>query len=122
VRFLIDANLSPRLAILLASEGHDAVAVRQVGLSEAPDNEIVDYAANDDRIVVSHDTDFGALLAFRGLTKPSFILFRSSDPITPDEQTNLIISNLDAFAGELESGAIVVFAKGRLRIRRLPVL
>lgn len=59
MRFLIDANLSPRLASLLASEGHDAVAVRQVGLTDAPDNEIVDYAASDDRIVVSHDTDFG---------------------------------------------------------------
>lgn len=120
MRFLIDANLSPRLATLLASEGHDAVAIRQVGLSEASDNEIVDYAAKDDRIVVSHDTDFGALLTFRGLTKPSFILFRSSDPITPDEQASLITSNLDAFADELEEGAVVVFARGRLRVRRLP--
>ena len=121
MRFLIDANLSPRLASLLASEGHDAVAVRQVGLTDAPDDVIVDYAANDDRVVVSHDTDFGALLAFRGLTRPSFILFRSSDPITPDQQAALIISNLDTFADELESGAIVVFARGRLRVRRLPV-
>jgi predicted nuclease of predicted toxin-antitoxin system len=121
VRFLIDANLSPRLASLLASEGHDAVAIRQVGLSEASDNEIVDYAANDDRVVVSHDTDFGALLAFRGLTRPSFILFRSSDPITPDDQASLLISNLDTFADELETGAIVVFARGRLRVRRLPI-
>lgn len=121
MRFLIDANLSPRLATLLASEGHDAVAVRHVGLREASDNEIVDYAVNDDRIVVSHDTDFGALLAFRGLARPSFILFRSSDPITPDEHASLITSNLDTFAGELESGAIVVFARGRLRVRRLPI-
>lgn len=121
MRFLIDANVSPRLATLLASEGHDAVAVREVGLKDAPDDDIVDYAAKDDRIVVSHDTDFGAWLAFRGLNRPSFILFRSSDPITPDEQAALIISNLDAFAGELESGAIVVFARGRLRVRRLPI-
>lgn len=121
MRFLVDANLSPRLATLLASERHDAVAVRQVGLVDATDNEIVDYAASNDRIVVSHDTDFGALLAFRGLTKPSFILFRSSEPITPDEQAALITSNLDTFAEELERGAIVVFARGRLRLRRLPV-
>jgi predicted nuclease of predicted toxin-antitoxin system len=93
----------------------------EVGLTDAPDIEIVDYAVNDDRIVVSHDTDFGAMLAFRGLNRPSFILFRSSDPITPDEQTALIISNLDTFASELERGAIAVFARGRLRVRRLPI-
>lgn len=121
MRFLIDANLSPHLVSLLASDGHDAVAVREIGLSQATDDEVVDYAANDDRIVVSHDTDFGALLAYRGLTRPSFILFRSSDPITPDQQSNLIISNLDTFADELENGAIVVFARARLRVRRLPV-
>lgn len=121
MRFLVDANLSPRLASLLGSEGHDALAIRDIGLSEASDNEIVDFAANDDRIVVSHDTDFGALLAFRGRTRPSFILFRSSDAITPDEQAALIISNLGSFADELEGGAIVVFARGRLRVRRLPV-
>lgn len=56
-------HVSPRLADLLTSQGHDAVAVREVGLSEAPDSQIVDYAVDTDRIVVSHDTDFGALLA-----------------------------------------------------------
>lgn len=121
MRFLVDANLSPRVANRLASEGHDAVAVRSVGLSDAPDDEILDYAVNDDRIVVSHDTDFGTLLAFRRASRPSLILFRSSDPITPDDQAALIIANLAGMADELKAGAIVVFARGRLRTRRLPV-
>lgn len=28
--------------------------------------EIIDYAISTDRIVISHDTDFGTLLAYRG--------------------------------------------------------
>ncbi len=121
MRFLVDANMSPRVAELLRSNGHDAVAVRDIGLGDASDDEILDYARGDDRIVISHDTDFGTLLAFRRLSRPSFILIRSSDPITPDEQAALIIGNLDAISEDLESGAIVVFARGRLRTRRLPV-
>lgn len=121
MRFLVDANLSPRLADLLGSAGHDAVAVREVGLADASDEEILDRASSEGRVLISHDTDFGTLLAARGLTTPSFILFRSSDPITPDEQAALIVANLDGVAGELEAGAIVVFARGRLRTRRLPV-
>jgi predicted nuclease of predicted toxin-antitoxin system len=77
VRFLVDANLSPRVAELLNAAGHDAVAVRDAGLKDAPDGEILDHAGADDRVVVSHDTDFGTLLAMRQLTKPSFILIRS---------------------------------------------
>lgn len=107
----------------------DAVAVRDVGLADASDEEILDRASSEDRdrassedrVLISHDTDFGTLLVARGLTTPSFILFRSSDPITPDEQAALIVANLDGVAGELDAGEIVVFARGRLRTRRLPV-
>jgi len=121
VKFLVDANLSPHMAELLESAGHDAVAVRELGLADASDEAILERASREERVLVSHDTDFGTLLAARGLTTPSFILFRSSDPITPDEQAALIIANLDSVAGELEAGAIVVFARGRLRTRRLPI-
>ncbi|MCP3974928.1 MAG: hypothetical protein GY720_10585 [bacterium] len=121
MRFLVDANVSPRLAELLCAEGHEAVVVRDVGLGDASDDEILDRAGADDRVVISHDTDFDTLLAFRRLSKPSFILIRSSDPLTPEEQAALLIANLDVIAEDLEAGAIVVFARGHLRSRRLPV-
>jgi predicted nuclease of predicted toxin-antitoxin system len=121
VRFLVDANVSPWLAERLRAEGHDAIAVRDVGLADAADDAILDHAIDDERIIISHDTDFGALLAFRRLSAPSFILIRSSDPLTPDEQADLITANLDTVAADLAAGAIVVFARGHLRSRRLPI-
>jgi predicted nuclease of predicted toxin-antitoxin system len=74
------------------------------------------FAIDDERIIISHDTDFGALLAFRRVSAPSFILIRSSDPLTPDEQ-----AKLDTVAAHLAAGAIAVFARGHLRGRRLPI-
>jgi len=59
-------------------------------------------------VVNSHDTDFGTLLAHRRLSKPSFVLIRSSDPIDVDDQANLIAANLDAMDDDLEAGAIAV--------------
>jgi predicted nuclease of predicted toxin-antitoxin system len=113
--------VSPRVALLLADAGHDAVAVRDVGLTAAPDDEILDWAFVDDRVIVSHDTDFGTLLAARRQVKPSFILVRSSDPLTADDVAGLILANLDSVSEELDAGAIVTFARGRLRVRRLPL-
>jgi predicted nuclease of predicted toxin-antitoxin system len=121
VRFLIDANMSPALAERLRADGHDAVAVRDVGLAHASDDEILDHAIGDQRVIISFDTDFGSLLAFRRLTSPSFILIRSSDPLTPDQQADMITANLAAIRDDLVAGAIVVFARGHLRVRRLPV-
>lgn len=121
MNFVVDANLSARLAVLLQVACHDAVHVRDIGLRAASDDEIIDYAISTDRIVISHDTDFGTLLAYRQLSKPSFILIRSSDPIDVDDQAGLVVANLDAMSVDLEAGAIAVFARGRLRIRRLPL-
>ena len=121
MRFLVDANVSPRPANLLEALDHDAVTVRELGLADASDEVVLERARSEQRVLISHDTDFGTLLAFRGLTAPSLVLFRSSDPVTPDEQADLIIANLDKVADDLEAGAIVVFARGRLRTRRLPV-
>lgn len=121
MNYVVDANLSPRLAALLRDAGHDAVHVRDIGLRTASDDEIIDYAISTDRIVISHDTDFGTLLAYRELSKPSFILIRSSDPVDVHDQARLIVANLDAMSDDLETGAIAVFARGRLRIRRLPL-
>jgi predicted nuclease of predicted toxin-antitoxin system len=61
VKFIVDANLSPRVAELLRSAGHDAVAVREIGLADASDDEILDHALAGDRVIISHDTDFGSL-------------------------------------------------------------
>ena len=86
MNFVVDANLSPRIAGLLTAAGHDAVHVRDIGMRDASDDEIIDYAIDTDRVVISHDTDFGTLLAHRRLNKPSFILMRSSDPIDVHDQ------------------------------------
>ena len=44
MRFLIDANLSPRIAEILTSGGHDAPHVRDVGLLTATDEKIMAHA------------------------------------------------------------------------------
>jgi len=42
VRFLLDANLSPRLVARLSEAGHDAVHVRELELLTASDSVIFD--------------------------------------------------------------------------------
>jgi len=121
VRFLVDANLSPDVARFLTAAGHDAIAVRDLGLQNAADDEILDRALLEDRVIVSHDTDFGTLLAVRRQTKPSFVLIRSADPLTAKQVAGLIVDNLHVMAADLTAGAIVTFARGHLRSRLLPL-
>jgi len=121
VRLLIDANLSPRVASRLRGAGHDAIHVADIGMLTAPDHAILAHAATSGQVIISADTDFGELLAVSGATRPSVILLRSADHLTPDQQATLLIANLPAITADLDSGAAVSIARGRLRVRPLPV-
>jgi predicted nuclease of predicted toxin-antitoxin system len=121
MRFLVDANMSPRVARILTDGGHDAVAVRDLGLHHAPDDQILEHALTDDRVIISHDTDFGTLLAVSGQSKPSFILVRSADPLTAEQLGRLLLDNLNVMTNDLTTGAIITLARGHLRSRRQPL-
>lgn len=120
MRLLVDANLSPVVSARLRDAGHEAIHVYEVGMAEATDDQIVEYALEQDCIIVSSDADFGAILARTDRAKPSFILLRHVNEMTPNQHAALLEVNLDALAEDLEAGAVASFARGTIRVRRLP--
>lgn len=58
MKLLFDENVSPRLAIDLASEYPASAHVRDIGLRGAEDHRIWDYACTHGFVIVSKDTDF----------------------------------------------------------------
>lgn len=121
MKLLLDANLSPEVARLLREAGHDAIHVRDIGLLSAPDPEILQVAADDQRILITADSDFGALLALGSLASPSVVLLRSADHLRPSAQASLVAANLRVVADDLERGAVVSLTTKRLRVRVLPM-
>jgi predicted nuclease of predicted toxin-antitoxin system len=121
LRFLVDANLSPRVAARLRTAGHDVTHVADEGLLTADDQTILAHASGTGRTVISADADFATLIAVGRRSEPSLVLLRSAVRLTPEEQANLILANLDAVATDLGSGAVVSIGRGHLRVRLLPV-
>jgi predicted nuclease of predicted toxin-antitoxin system len=121
VKLLLDANLSPEVGRRLKEAGHDAIHVADIGLLTATDPMILRAAATEERILLTADSDFGALLALGSLVSPSVLLLRSADHLRPNEQAALIAANLPQIAEDLEKGAIVSLTRERLRVRELPI-
>lgn len=122
MKFLLDSNLSHRVAQLLRDAGIEAAHVRDKELQHATDSVILEFARQHAFVLVSEDTDFGELLARQYTVAPSFVLLRTYEPMTPDDQAAVLVANLPRLYDDLDQGAIVVIERSRLRVRRLPVL
>lgn len=58
MKILIDAQLPPSLKTLLAQAGHEAYHVVDVGLLDANDAAVWDYAVRESAAILTKDEDF----------------------------------------------------------------
>lgn len=58
MKFLVDAQLPPRLAEWLVDQGHTALHVAELGLLAATDREIWAAAEANEQVLVTKDRDF----------------------------------------------------------------
>jgi len=75
--FLVDENLSPKLAVWLRRLGHKAEAVRETELKGKSDDEIIDWAENHNLIIITADLDFGEFFYGKSLGGFGVIILRS---------------------------------------------
>jgi predicted nuclease of predicted toxin-antitoxin system len=116
----VDMNLSPRWATLLQDAGFEATHWSAVGALDASDREIMAYARVNGFVILTHDLDFGAILAATQGQKPSVLQIRAGD-LNPDVIGGVIILALRQMSGKLQQGALLSVDPKRTRLRVLPL-
>jgi predicted nuclease of predicted toxin-antitoxin system len=120
MKLLVDMNLSPKWSSILRAEGWDTVHWSDVGDAKAPDTEIMRWAASERRVVLTHDLDFGALLATTQVDAPSVVQVRTQD-VRPQSLARLLVPLLHQYESQLDSGALLVVDEAHSRVRLLPI-
>lgn len=121
MKLLLDQGLPRSAAALLRLHEIDAVHVGEMGLSNADDKTLIRLANQQDRIVVTLDADFHAILALSGLSKPSVIRIRN-EGLKAESLVSLLRALLAERSIELGDGALVTVQPKRVRIRYLPII
>lgn len=88
MKLLFDHNLSPKLVQRLADLFPDSTHVYTLGMDEADDREVWDYAQRHDFIIVTKDSDYNELLGLRGFP-PKVIWIRRGNCSTTDIESIL---------------------------------
>ncbi|MBL8051172.1 MAG: DUF5615 family PIN-like protein, partial [Anaerolineales bacterium] len=79
MNFLLNMNVHRDMTAPLEKRGHICRHVGDIDMARAKDTEIVAEAKKTGEVILTHDLDYGHLLAFSGEKAPSVIILRLRD-------------------------------------------
>jgi predicted nuclease of predicted toxin-antitoxin system len=120
MRFLADMGISPKTVAFLQSFGHDVVHLHDQDLDRLEDPAILAKTREEERILLTHDLDFGELIAVSGARLPSIVVFRLRN-MSPEMVSRYLQGIIDQHGESLEKGAIISVTEGQVRVRLLPL-
>jgi predicted nuclease of predicted toxin-antitoxin system len=120
MKFLTDMGISLRTVDFLRDLGHDATHLHEEGLDRIPDSDILAKAQREECVLLTHDLDFGELVAISEARLPSVVTFRLRN-MRPSNVNRHLQAIIEQHREALASGAIITVTEGRIRVRQLPI-
>ena len=121
MRFLADMGISPNTVAMLRGLGYDALHLHEQGLDRLQDHLILQKARDEGRILLTHDLDFGELIAASGARLPTIVVFRLRN-MRPERVNRYLDGILNQHGEALKQGAIISVTEGQIRVRLLPIM
>jgi predicted nuclease of predicted toxin-antitoxin system len=118
MKFLANENISGTVIQELRILGHDVLAVKE-SMRSAPDDEVLDRAEAENRILLTHDKDFGELAYRRMLPPGGGIILLRLQRKNPESDNRRIV---EVLTSRMEwTGKFSVVTDYHIRCRRLPL-
>lgn len=114
MKFLLDVNASGSLGRWLEEMGHDVVLVSEKD-PRMTDEDILNWAVREGRIVVTTDNDFEEMIWRQGKSHCGVLRLEN---LPRSERKVLLNDVLDHHSRDMESGAIVIALSRKFRVRK----
>lgn len=117
MKLLADQDVYQSTVDFLRELGHDVICVREIGMARASDEEILEQAHNEHRLLLTKDKGFGALVFLRMREHSGVILLRIT-PTTVNSVHQELARLLKAHPAKDLRRAFVTVEPGWHRIRK----
>ena len=114
---LTDENISPRVVAFLRQRGHDVLDVKEHGWQGKSDVFLLRRAWKAQRVIITHDRDFGTLAIDQHEPCYGVIYLRLRDQRAPN-----VIAVMNRFLGakvSIQRGTLIVLQESQARVRRI---
>jgi len=118
MKFIVDECTGSAVTQRLRAAGHDVVAVAEI-TGQAEDRSIFDTAAEEKRILITNDKDFGDLVFRQGFLHRGVLLLRLQDDSAPN-RVRVVKSVLDGY-GHILKGNFLTATERQIRVRYFPL-
>ena len=119
MKIIANENISGSVIKQLRAHGHDVLSVKET-MRSATDAKVLDVAQLEERIVLTHDKDFGELAFRRKLSAACGILLFRLTGNQPEEDIKRVVSVIESRTDW--AGLFAVIHGDRIRIRSLPAI
>jgi len=119
MKLLVDMNLSPDWVPLLAVHGWEACHWSTVGPGNAPDTALMQWARENNHVVLTQDLDFSQILYTTRVSGPSVVLLRMDNEFDAAARDH-VCEAIALAEVALLSGALLTITGQRVRLRHLP--
>lgn len=118
LRLLLDANLSIKtIPALLELFPFNVKHISEIDPTSLPDEQIIDIAIRENRIILTHDLDYGEIYYFRNLQQLGIIMLRLKNQTTENVLKRLykFFSNNKMYKKNLYR-SLVIITENKFRI------
>ena len=119
LKFFLDENLSHETAAFLRSLGYDTKTVAQFGLQGAEDAKIAEKAAQEKRILVTLDSDFGEIFYFATKKNLWIVVLKIRNQTVESVNSTLWrLLNTAILERKALHNTLLIVEEGKVRVRR----
>ena len=117
MKLFSDECVYQKTVVSIREWGHDIITAWEVGLSGKSDDEILEYAVKEKRILITADLDFSNVRHYPPSDHWGIIVLKIKPSILPNVH-NILRSLLQQESQEYFSNALIVVDRNKYRLRR----